>query len=918
MKKNFKLMLVALLTLVGSVAYAAAPAVGGTWTDDNFSYTIASVNPSAKTGTITIAPNGTLSGEVTIPGTVTKKYDDDVYTFTMASIPASAFKDQVSVTKVNFPAELTEIGEAAFEGCTLLAEITFAPNSKLTQIGSKAFATTQIVNPSFANCVVLPALPDLLFTDGVHQNSYVETVTLPTSAVFTTFGTALANLPALKSANISETKIQIVKALAFENTSAKYATEDPAVNGVRTVELPNTVKTIEATAFQSSLISDLTINVDAILETPATSIGDNNTAIYGTSTTLLKKLTLKGELKGKVSAFAFNGNTALTEVDMEHMTFASKGQIMTGAFYNCTGLTTVTLGDINHNGNDTEFTINSNAFYGCTKLATVTIGDIDTKGAIGEFAFGKNLETLTIGDVTKAGAISANAFEFANKTTTVTIGKVLNENPGGAAYVFGFNSFKFKADNAASKPVNVTIGDGTKAIDSKGKVFIAGAFSGTYISKLTFDGAIIEKGIDEALVGTTGFTGLEFTGTIATNGICTDAFAGVDAKGLTAVDFKGELAPLAVSAGAFTLATAYSAAHVPLLTVNYSATTHANTTASGIPFAQTAFNASATDNRDVQLTFADNADLNALKATIISLQVDPATAADVIYRVMLVPEDPTNFFNVYGDDTHLGTSYGRILLQKGKIYKIDRRPTAADAEDLGVTYTLNVIYKEEDDNSKLTKINMLPMISADGFYYVDLTGVATDVVCIVKATGTEKVNEKVTKMWYEDITATGIPAGKTASNIYNGDGSVKVAHKVVTNQQLRNGAGDPEPYTSYYDPQTWVSEPLTTAILAANDVYLLSDPKFFAGEKAIKIDYENYTTPFINQQNFYVLGKKYATGGRMIINWIGEDETTAIYAVKAGKVVGSDNDAIYNLQGIRVNKAQKGVYIQNGKKIVVK
>ena len=56
----------------------------------------------------------------------------------------------------------------------------------------------------------------------------------------------------------------------------------------------------------------------------------------------------------------------------------------------------------------------------------------------------------------------------------------------------------------------------------------------------------------------------------------------------------------------------------------------------------------------------------------------------------------------------------------------------------------------------------------------------------------------------------------------------------------------------------------------------------------------------------------------MIINWIDEGEATAIYAVKTGKVVGAENDAIYNLQGVRVNNVKKGIYIQNGKKVVVK
>ena len=913
MKKNFKFMLVALLAMIGSAVYAAAPAVGGTWTDDNFSYTIATVNLTTKTGTITIAPNGTLSGEVTIPGSVSKKYDDDTYTFIMATIPGNAFKDQVNITKVNFPAELTEIGTSAFSGCTLLAEISFAAGSQLQTIGDYAFATTQIVNPDFSNCEVLGSFTGDIFTDGTNNNSYVETVTFPETAVFTSFSTALARLTNLKSTNIESTQIQTVVANAFNGTSAACAADE----GLRALILPATVKSIEETAFQGSLIADLTINVDAINDKDATDpgIGAGTNPIYGTTTGVLTDLTLIGELKGRVAGNAFKGMTALESVDMSAMTFASKGQIETSAFEGCTALEEVTLGDINHNGVTGQYTINDDAFKGCTALATVTIGDIDTQGAIGKEAFGTALTTLTIGDVTKASAIKAEAFKFADATTTVTIGKVFNENPAGTVYVFPADAFTFTASDATNKPVNVTIGDGTKAIDSKGKVFAAGAFAGSYISLLTFDGAIIEKGIDEALVGTTNIYGLDFDGPITTNGILSGTFAGIEAKGCTVINFNGELAPLAVATGAFTVSTAY-AAGTTILTVNYTSATHANTTKSGMPFAQAAFHASYTADRDIAINITNAA----LKATFLANQTEDAN--DIIFRALLVPADPTNYFIVYGDNNNLGTSYGRILLQKGKIYQIDRRPTSEDADGVdqtGITYTLNVVYKEEDDNSASTTLNMLPMVSNDGFYYVDLTSATSDVVCIIKAKGTEAVADKETKMWYEEIAS--VPAGKTASNVYNGDGSVKMASAVVTNQQLRDGAGDPKPYTDYYaDPQVTTADALTSAILAANNVYLLTNPAAFEGEKAVLIDYANYTTPFINAGNFYALGKKYAAApGRMVINWIGENEATAIYAVKTGKNVSAEaSDAIYNLQGVRVNKAQKGIYIQNGKKIVIK
>ena len=50
-----------------------------------------------------------------------------------------------------------------------------------------------------------------------------------------------------------------------------------------------------------------------------------------------------------------------------------------------------------------------------------------------------------------------------------------------------------------------------------------------------------------------------------------------------------------------------------------------------------------------------------------------------------------------------------------------------------------------------------------------------------------------------------------------------------------------------------------------------------------------------------------------------DPNTTGIFEMKQS--VKSDskyNNAMYNLQGVRVNGAQKGIYILNGKKYVVK
>ena len=73
-------------------------------------------------------------------------------------------------------------------------------------------------------------------------------------------------------------------------------------------------------------------------------------------------------------------------------------------------------------------------------------------------------------------------------------------------------------------------------------------------------------------------------------------------------------------------------------------------------------------------------------------------------------------------------------------------------------------------------------------------------------------------------------------------------------------------------------------------------------------------------QFFIVSSVKPEGAGRLEIVWLDEDgnveNTTAIQGVK--KSLDINDGAIYNLQGVRVQKAQKGLYIQNGKKIFVK
>jgi len=82
-----------------------------------------------------------------------------------------------------------------------------------------------------------------------------------------------------------------------------------------------------------------------------------------------------------------------------------------------------------------------------------------------------------------------------------------------------------------------------------------------------------------------------------------------------------------------------------------------------------------------------------------------------------------------------------------------------------------------------------------------------------------------------------------------------------------------------------------------------------------------YNGTSIKANQFFVASTKKPEGAAPLsIVWLDEDGNVENNATAIQKIQNADaeNGAIYNLQGVRVQKAQKGLYIQNGKKYVVK
>ena len=70
---------------------------------------------------------------------------------------------------------------------------------------------------------------------------------------------------------------------------------------------------------------------------------------------------------------------------------------------------------------------------------------------------------------------------------------------------------------------------------------------------------------------------------------------------------------------------------------------------------------------------------------------------------------------------------------------------------------------------------------------------------------------------------------------------------------------------------------------------------------------------------FFILSDQAPSAGRLDNVWLDEDGNVEGDATAINKIQSKTEDgAIYNLQGVRVNAAKKGLYIQNGKKYIVK
>ena len=875
------------------------------------------------------------------------------------------FDHIVDAKSVRIPKEFTTVYGNTFEGYTNINSITFESDSKLTTVESHAFTTTQTKVYDFSPCTKLYSLPDEAFVESLLTNTYITTVTLPNHSADDpvspfTLGKSLVRLPKLTTINnLDKANVQEIVADAFNGDASLVS-----------LEVPATVTTINDEAFQMSGIKHLTINVGNLA-----TFGQGTKSLYGVAGTgnpeILEDLTLVGVLNTPIAGKAFEGCANLATLDLTEMTFQATTPAITGAgkfsansFKDCTGLKQVVLPTLQGSASPI---IADGAFSGCTSLAAVSIKAIKGEG-VGAAAFGNALQSVTIGTVEAANnAIAAGAFVYGDVVgATLSLATGANEylkntnttapiTPLIATDAFDFTAVTTTVDRTDADYPTLQIGEIKSA-----NIFAERALKGNLIQSITFTGDIVANGLaTKILSDNTGtansanlklkkltfngkltgvgsiadnvFEGLQELSTITfdgdienSGGIATDAFANLPS--VVTVTFNGDLKKAgAIAGGAFNGLVANSE-------IRY---TKDGATSTINPFAKNAFNATATSAtaRNIKLIVTDAALVAKYADGVTGLGTDgDFDVYCVIFEANPVADAQLTVY-VNANGTTQAWAREAITSTAGNFNTITR---VQDIDGVGeVKLTLYGTYTDEDPFEKQSTVYMVPLKAIGGKYYIKGVNNETLIAKVEKTDGSAFSREEFQIPEFtitETAAATEQMVPDALSSIWPQLTNTKlhVAGNIMTNQQLNDGTakdnnGTPADLSDDYavgsQLKVWIDGTTMTEI--CRDIYFFSDPSKKNGFSVKRIPVTNDNNAYINVGYYYMLLAKFNNEAEARVVWMddaNDDEITGILEVKQNAKNNSniDSNAIYNLQGVRVSGAQKGIYIQNGKKFVVK
>ena len=854
----------------------------------------------------------------------------------ITSFDADAFNNCQSLTKLDFPVGVggtVMLKGTPFKGCTDLATLTFAGGF----IGTIGDGTNNLYGTVAAD---LAALKTVTF-DGVLYGTIADgafgnaTAAKACSALETVeFKGALSATGANDAVAANQKKGATINA-AFQNC-AKLATVTFAG-----VNIPN-----YGTASPWADAANVAIKDNAFTGTAITSLSFGDITIANAASTV-ETFSIGKSFSSKVLETVEFGKITISPKDIANaVTIGSEA-------FNSDALTTFTVDDISSLGSNVV------TFGGGDKiskqitgtaaptLATVTFGKITTDGTvtIGVDAFNSTaLTNVTISDMAYATSgvitgkvdIKGSAFKNSNNsavmTETVSLGKV--------GCIVSIAADAFVGPQKAGSTFNAEIGNITVSPSTIAANAFAGPATGTTSYKLgdidatvsalanvamkAFAGSKDADGVNNTSVEIgayknafyqdeiftnvkdlkvaswennsktfpwVGLSTLEVTGKVTgtitgdasgTQSITTLTFGGDVTKAgaiasfgkyVRTINFTAEdpqIVKGAIAASAFKAASDYANTLDPKESISV-AYKCANESSYNQIFDVAAFgddntfqNVELFTDEWAKANIWENKEITPTAINRLIVSVSESTPGDAVEST-LMPAQNGKF------------QYGKLYVPKGTAQKYKIAALVKDGKN-----TVNVFAGHLDgDNIYMKQVDVY-----NEYYWID----ATDAAQIFIVRTSDMTAETVAA---EPATAEDIADAENVFWFAKSDAAkncLKYANAKVVNQELQNNAE-----------------------FKNKSIYVMQNPS----KKNLSFGHLNQykTTADLPKNAIYVVSKTDPQAAAARLNVIFEDDAEAT-AINKVENKAAEDDVIYNLQGVRVNKAGKGIYIINGKKVI--